>query len=138
LLEPVNREDEFFGWRLPDAQDLAAAVARVYEPPPGVADPMRRLSVADLVGAAEGAALEDVTVSVTVMSRTSPKGDDALVRRVLHAQPNPNSPTVADAAAQALCSPDAERFLALLDHAVRRGEGRTRQATALLTARRSF
>jgi ubiquinone/menaquinone biosynthesis C-methylase UbiE len=138
LLQPLHDEPgSFFGWRIPDVPEMVAEVLRAYQISIGPSDPMRTLSVAGLVEAAERAGLDQITVSVTASSRSCPPGDDAMVNRVINARPSPNAPTAAEAARQMLELRQAGEFLQLLERAVRRGQGTMRQSAVLLTAQKA-
>lgn len=138
ILEPLNEKPgSFFGWRIPEASDSVAKVLRAYEQAIGPSDPMRTLSVARIIEAAELAGLSQITVSVTALSCPYPPGDDATVHRVINARPSPNAPTVAEAVRKELEEPESSELLHLLERAIRQGEGTMRQATALVTGQKT-
>ena len=133
LLSTNDAGDEsfetLFGWHLPEHEHHARRVLQQYD-----TGSLRDLNVATLVAAAEQAGLHDIEVTATARSRTATPGDDTTVHGVLHAQPNPHSPTIADATHDALPRPEADAFLTALETAIRTGNGHNRHTGALLTA----
>lgn len=129
---PASDPGEFFGWDLGEvAAEAEEVVSGFGTGPSGFV-----VSAALLVSAAEEAGFRLIRVAVDAESAPLAPGDDATVQQALHGRPNPNAPSVAEVASKVLSAGRADRFLQVLESAVRSGRGRTRSAAVYLTADR--
>jgi arsenite methyltransferase len=121
---------QFFGWHIPDTAPIATRIKSAYAKPSALSN----LTVARMIEAAECAGFENITAEIRVSSRRADNGDDATIKRLLHGQPNPNMPSIAEVMKELLTAPETEEFVAALTQAVRSGTGRHRKSGMLLTA----
>jgi hypothetical protein len=141
LFEPLNAAtldptgESFFGYDTSQLREQARAVQAAFgRRQPRESDPMMTLTPAGLVHDFERAGFSHVVARDELTSMAMPPADEHTIKALLHGQPNPQLPTVAQAAREALPGAEAERFLAALTDAARAGRGRRRQAALYLAA----